>query len=113
MGGYYSATKRHSGEFQMPKDLKSLLTPKFVRLIKHKLETGEMTTWECQAVLKEFMLREFDRKQAEQSHKTWNVLSSKLQSRVQTFFSRVMTRMPAEPAISMDELAGTVRARQI
>jgi polyhydroxyalkanoate synthesis regulator phasin len=113
MGEYYSATKRHSGEFQMPKDLKSLLTPKFVRLIKHKLETGEMTAEECQTVLKEFMLWEFDRKQAEQSHKTWNVLSSKLQSQVQTFFSKVMTRTPSKPAISMDELACTVRARRI
>lgn len=97
----------------MPKDLKSLLNPKFVRLIKHKLETGEMTDGECQTVLREFMLREFDRKQAGQSHKIWNVLSGKLQSRVQTFFDKVMTPMPAEPAISMDELAGTVRARQI
>jgi polyhydroxyalkanoate synthesis regulator phasin len=111
MGEYYSATKRYSGDFQMPKDLKSLLTPKFVRLIKHKLEKGEMTAEECQMVLKEFMLWEFDRKQAEQSHKTWSV--RKLQSQVQAFFDKVMTPTPAEPTISLEELAGTVRARQI
>jgi hypothetical protein len=97
----------------MPKELKSLLSPKFVCFIKHKLETGDMTTGECQTALKEFMLRELDRRQAEQSHDTWKTLTAKLQNRVQTFFNKVMTRSPAEPVISMDELAGTVRARRI
>jgi len=72
-----------------------------------------MTSRECQTVLKEFMLREFAREQAGQSHKIWSILSSKLQRRVQTFFDKRMTPTPAKPTIRMNELAGTVRARQI
>ena len=99
--------------FQMPKDFRSLLSPKFIRLLEHKLETGTMTAKECQTVMKEFMLKEFDRKQAEQSQDRWKFLISNFQDLAQSFFKKILQRSPAEPTISMDELTGTVRARRI
>jgi hypothetical protein len=99
--------------FQVPKDFRSLLSPKFIRLLVHKLETGAMTAEECQTVLKEFMLREFDRKRAEQSQDRWKFLASNLLNLAQSFFKKILQRSPAEPTISMDELTGTVRARRI
>lgn len=97
----------------MSNDFRSLLSPKFVQFVEHKLETDTMTAEECQTVLKEFMLREFDRKQAEQSQDRWKLLISKLQNLAQFFFKKILQRSPTEPTISMDELTGTVRARQI
>lgn len=96
----------------MPKDFKSLLPAKFIQLLEHKLETGTMTAEECQTVLKEFMLREFDRNQAEQSPDTWKLLMVKFQTLAQSFFSEILPRSPAEPTISVEELAGTIRARR-
>jgi len=72
-----------------------------------------MTEEDCKAVLKEYMLREFDRKQAELFPKTWQVLLLKLQNLAQVFFKKILTRSPAEPTISMEELSGTVRVRRI
>jgi hypothetical protein len=111
--GYYLATPRHSGDFQVPKDFKSLLPPKFIRLLEHKLKTGEMTSEECKTVLKEFMLREYDRKQAEQSTIDWKALVTKLKNRSKSFFKKLLDRPPTESSISMEELTGTVRARRI
>ena len=97
----------------MPIDFKSLLPPKFIHLLEHKLETGEMTPEECKTVLKEFMLREFKRKQDEQSHDAWKTLVVNLQSQSQSFLKKLWGRSPAEPTLGMEELAGTVRARRI
>lgn len=72
-----------------------------------------MTAEECKTVLKEFMLREFDRIRAEQSHIDWKALLIKLQNRSQSFIKQLLERQPAEATISMEELAGTVRARRI
>lgn len=113
MGLFIQPPKDIEEIFQVPKDFRSLLSPKFIRLLEHKLETGTMTTEECQTVLKEFMLREFDRKQAKQSQDKWKFLVSNLQDLAQSFFKKILQRSPAEPTISMDELTGTVRARQI
>ncbi len=81
----------------MPKDFKSLLPRKFIRLLEHKLETGAMTPDECKAVLKELMLREFHRKQAERSHHARKFLADKIQNRAQLFLKKVLERAPAEP----------------
>ena len=97
----------------MPKELKSVLPPKLIQLLEYKVEKGEMTDEDCKMVLKEFMLREFDRKQAELSLRTWQVLLLKLQNLIQFFLKKTLKRSPAEPTISMEELAGTVRARRI
>ena len=97
----------------MPKDFKSLLPPRFIRLLEHKLETGEMTPEECKTVLKEFMLREFDRKKAEQSQNAWNNLVINFQNRAQSFLKKLWDRPPSEPTLGMEELVGTVRARRI
>lgn len=97
----------------MPKDFKSLLPPGFIRLLEHKLETGEITPEECKIVLKELMLREFDRQQAEQSPNTWKILAIKFQNLAQSWLKKIMERPPAEPTIGMEELAGTVRVRRI
>lgn len=97
----------------MPKDFKSLLPPKFIHLLEHKLETGEMTAEECKTVLKEFMLREFKRKQDEQSQNAWKNLVVNFQNRTQSFLKSFWDRPPTEPTISMEELAGTVLARRI
>jgi hypothetical protein len=77
------------------------------------METGEMTPEECKTVLKEFMLREFDRQQAEQPPNTWKVLVIKFQNLAQSWLKKILARSPAEPTISMEELAGTVRVRRI
>ena len=97
----------------MPKDFKSLLPAKFIHLLEHKLETGEMTPEECKTVLKAFMLREFDRKKAEQTQNAWKNLVINFQNRAQSFLKNFWDRPPTEPTISMEELAGTVRARRI
>lgn len=97
----------------MPKDFKSLLPPRFIHLLEHKLETGEMTPEECKTVLKEFMLREFYRKKAEQSQNVWKNLVINFQSQSQSFLKKLWERSPAEPTLGMEELAGTVRARRI
>ncbi len=97
----------------MPIDFKSLLPPKLIHLLEHKLETGEMTAEECKTVLKDFMLREFDRKKAEQSQNAWKNLVINFQNRAQQFLKNFWDRPPTEPTLGMEELAGTVRARQI
>ncbi len=97
----------------MPKDFKSLLPPKFIRLLEHKLETGEMTDEECKTVLREFMLRESDRIQAEQAHHDRKALVTMLQNGSQSFLNKLWNRPPTESTISMEELIGTVRARRI
>ena len=83
--------------------------------MQHKLKTGEMTSEECRAVLKELMLREFDRKQAEQSHNARKALVTKLQNRAQSFFKKFLDRrrVPAEPSINGEELAGSIRAEDL
>jgi hypothetical protein len=113
MGLFIQPHKDIEEVFQVPKDFRSLLSSKFIRLLEHKLETGSMTAEECQTVLKEFMLREFDRKQAEQSQDRWKFLASNFQNLAQSFLKKILQRSPAEPTISMNELTGTVRARQI
>lgn len=97
----------------MQKELKSVLPPKLIQLLEYKVEKGEMTDEDCKTILKEYMLREFDRKQAELSLRTWQVLLRKLQKLAQSFFKKILTRPPAEPTISMEELSGTVRVRRI
>jgi polyhydroxyalkanoate synthesis regulator phasin len=97
----------------MPNKLKTVLPPKLIQLLENKVEKGEMTEEDCKAILKEYMLREFDRKQAELNPKTWQVLIIKLQNMTQAFLKKILKRPPAEPTISMEELAGTVRARRI
>ena len=72
-----------------------------------------MTPEECKTVLKEFMLREFDRKKAEQSQNVWKNLVINFQSQSQSFLKKLWERSPAEPTLGMEELAGTVRARRI
>jgi len=111
--GYDSVSLRISGDFQVPKDFKSLLPPKFIRLLEHKLKTGEMTPEECKTVLKEFMLREFDRKQVEQSQNTRKALVIKFQDRASSFLKKFWDGSPTEPTVSLEELVGTVRARRI
>jgi hypothetical protein len=112
-GRYYLYISRHSGEFPVPKDFKSLLPPKLIRLLEHKMETGEMAPEECKAVLKEYMLREFDRQQAGQSPNSGKALAMKFQNLAQSWLKKILERSPAEPTISMEELAGTVRVRRI
>jgi len=97
----------------VPKDFKSFLPPKLIRLLEHKVRTGEMTTGECQTVLKEFMLREFDRMQAEKTSNIWRTIAIKYHDRARSLLKKVRQRPPAEPTISMEELAGTVRTRRI
>jgi hypothetical protein len=92
----------------VPKDFKSLLPPKFIRLLEHKLETGAMTPDECKSVLKELMLREFERKKVQQSHNSRKAMASKIQKRAQTFLKKVLERAPAEPANTMEGLIGKV-----
>jgi len=97
----------------MPKDFKSLLPAKFIHLLEHKLETGEITAEECKTVLKEFMLREFKRKQDEQSKNAWKNLVINFQSWAQSILKKLWDRSPTEATLGMEELAGTVRARRI
>ena len=97
----------------MPKKLKSVLPPKLIQFLEHKIEKGEMTDEDCKMVLKEFMLREFDRKQAELFPRPWQVLVLKLKNLTHFFLKKILKRSPAEPTISIEELAGTVRARRI
>jgi len=97
----------------MPKELKSVLPPKLIRLLEYKIEKGEMTAEDCKIILKEYMLREFDRKQAELFPSTWKALVIKFQNLAQPFLKKILTRPLAEPTISMEELSGTVRVRRI
>ena len=97
----------------MPNELKTVLPPKLIQLLEFKIKKGEMTDEDCKMVLKEYMLREFDRKQAELNPRPWQVLAMKLKLLIQFFLKKILKRSPAEPTISMEELAGTVRARRI
>ncbi len=97
----------------MPKDLKSFLPPKLVHLLQQKLEDGEMTAEECKDVLKEMMLREYERSQEESSQINWKAQASKLQEKVHSFLKRFKERRPTEPSIGIEELAGTIRSRRL
>lgn len=92
----------------MPKDFKSFLPPKFIRLVEHKLETGELTSDECKSVIKELMLREFNRKQAEQTQSARKALATKIQNRAQTFLNKVLDRAPARSENTMEELVENI-----
>lgn len=97
----------------MPKDFRSLLSPKFIRLLEHKLETGQITPEECKEILKDMMLREYDRTQAEKYQTNWKALASWFQNQSHTFIKKLWNRAPTEPTIGIEELSGTIRPRHI
>jgi polyhydroxyalkanoate synthesis regulator phasin len=97
----------------VPKNFKALLPPKFIPLMKHKLETGEMTPEECKEIIKEMMLREYELKQSETQHATWEDLAFWFQDRCQLFFSKLWNRSSTESTFEIEELTGTVRPRHI
>ncbi|MDA0692752.1 MAG: hypothetical protein O3A78_04050 [Nitrospinae bacterium] len=97
----------------MPKNFKTLLPPKFIRLMEHKLETGEMTPEECKEIIKEMMLREYELKQDEKQQINWEALAFWLQDRCQSFFKQLWTRPSTESTLEIEELSGTVRPRHI
>jgi len=94
----------------VPKDFKSLLPPKFIRLLEQKLETGEMTGEECKEIIKEMMLREYEREQAEKPQIS-KALASRLKVHFHSFLKKLWHRPLAQPTIGMEELNGTMRSR--
>lgn len=97
----------------MPKDLKSFLPPKLISLLEQKLEAGEMTPEECKEVLKEMMLREYERSQEESSHINWKAQAARFQDKVHSFIKKLKERRPTEPSLGVEELAGTIRSRRL
>ncbi len=97
----------------MPKDLKSLLPPKLISLLEQKLEAGEMTPDECKEVLREMMLREYERIQEESSKINWKAQAARLQENIYSFIKKLKDRRPTEPSLGIEELAGTIRSRRL
>jgi len=97
----------------VPKDFKSLLPKKFIHFLEGKLKSGEMTPEECQTVLKEVMLREYELKQAEQPYFDWQALARNFLNWSQSSLIQLLEKKPTEATISMEELAGTVRTRRV
>lgn len=97
----------------MQTNFKTLLPPKFIRLMEHKLETGEMTPEECKEIIKEVMLREYELQQSEKSQDNWETLTFWFLDRCQSFFKKLWTRPSAESALKIDELSGTVQPRHV
>lgn len=97
----------------MPKNFKALLPQKFIRLLEHKLEIGEMTPEECKEIIKDMMLREYELKQAEKARVNWEALAFWFQDRCQSFFKQLWPRPPTESTLEIEELSGTVRPRHI
>ena len=97
----------------MPKNFKTLLPPKFIQLMEHKLKTGEMTPEECKEIIKEMMLREYELKQSEKPQINWEALAFWFQDRCQSFFKKLWTRPSAESTLEIQELSGTVQPRHV
>jgi polyhydroxyalkanoate synthesis regulator phasin len=97
----------------VPKNFKALLPPKFIQLLEHKLETGEMTPEECKEIIKDMMLREYELKQAEKAQVNWEALACWFQDRCQSFFNQLWNRPSSESTLELEELSGTIRPRHI
>lgn len=97
----------------MSKDFKSLLSPKFISFLEHKLEAGEMTPEECKEILKEMMLREYEKGQAESTQVNWKIRAAWFHEKINSLRKKIFERQPAESSIGMEELAGTMRSRRL
>ncbi|GJL77664.1 MAG: hypothetical protein NPINA01_06530 [Nitrospinaceae bacterium] len=97
----------------MPTDFKSLLPPKFIPLLEHKLETGELSPEECKEIIKEMMLREYELTQSEKTGMNWKAWRNNLRKQCHAVFGKFRNRPPTEPTLGMEELTATIRPRQI
>lgn len=94
----------------MPKNFKSSLSPKSIRLLERKLETGEMTPEECKEIIKDLMLREYERKQAEKPRIS-NLAARWLKGQSRSLLKKLWNRPLAQPTIGMEELTTNLRPR--
>ena len=79
----------------------------------YKLDEPRYTPEECKEILKDMMLREYDRTQAEKYQTNWKALASWLQNQSSTYIRKFWNRAPTEPTIGIEELSGTIRSRHI
>ncbi len=96
----------------MQRNLRALLNPKLVNFLEQKLEADEISPEECKEVIKEMMLREYQRKQVEPLPQKLKTKMSGILNWFDNHRDKHFDVENAKPAIGFDELAGTVRTRR-